>query len=108
MKHKLRGKKGHVSVYTMQELNQHTASVVQEILESETPALITRRGKYIGLFTPLAHEDVEGHVLAAFVNNKATALRGQSSDSAKLKSTEAIAEELGITLRGPYADRDVE
>jgi antitoxin (DNA-binding transcriptional repressor) of toxin-antitoxin stability system len=52
-------------VYTMRELNQSTARVMAEIEASDTPAFITKHGRFIAMITPLASGDVESRVLAA-------------------------------------------
>jgi prevent-host-death family protein len=41
-------------VYTMTELNQHTARVLEEVNESGRPAVVTRHGRFLALLTPLA------------------------------------------------------
>ena len=41
-------------VYTMTELNQQTARVLEEVNESGRPAVVTRHGRFLALLTPLA------------------------------------------------------
>lgn len=46
-------------VYTMTELNQHTARVLEEVNESGRPAVVTRHGRFLALLTPLAGAESE-------------------------------------------------
>lgn len=50
-------------VYSMRELNQHTARVLEEINTSGEPAAITKHGRFVALITPLADAQVESIVL---------------------------------------------
>ncbi len=50
-------------IFTMRDLNQHTARVMAGIEQSGKPALITRHGRFIAMITPLSGE-VESRVLA--------------------------------------------
>jgi prevent-host-death family protein len=52
-------------IYTMRDLNQQTARVMNEIATSERPAFITRHGRFVAVITPLAPGQVESRVLAA-------------------------------------------
>ena len=90
--------------YTMRELNQNTAKVIQEINEAGEPALITRQGRVVALITPLANERVEAAVLGA-VLDEATNIR-QLVGERTLESVEEsgdVAEKADITYRGGYA-----
>ena len=49
-------------VYTMRQLNQQTAFVMEQI-EKNGPALITRLGRFVAMITPL-RGDVESRVLS--------------------------------------------
>jgi prevent-host-death family protein len=51
-------------VYTMRDLNQHTAEVMKEIEERKMPAFITRHGRFVAIITPLEPGQVESRVLA--------------------------------------------
>lgn len=51
-------------VYTMSELNQHTAQVLDEINQSKRPAVVTRHGRFVAMITPLAGVEVESVVLS--------------------------------------------
>jgi antitoxin (DNA-binding transcriptional repressor) of toxin-antitoxin stability system len=50
-------------IYSMRDLNQHTAQVMSDI-EEHGPAFITKHGRFIAVITPL-HGQVESRVLAA-------------------------------------------
>ena len=51
-------------VYTMTELNQQTARVLEEVNESGRPAVITRHGRFLAMLTPLAAGQVESAALS--------------------------------------------
>lgn len=50
-------------VYTMRQLNQRTASVINRVLEKNGPALITRLGRFVAVIMPL-EQDLESRVLS--------------------------------------------
>jgi antitoxin (DNA-binding transcriptional repressor) of toxin-antitoxin stability system len=58
----------HSHMYTMRELNQHTADVIKDINESGEPAFITRHGRFVALITPLANVPVESALLSAVLD----------------------------------------
>jgi antitoxin (DNA-binding transcriptional repressor) of toxin-antitoxin stability system len=51
-------------VYSVSQLNQHTAQVLEEINQSKRPAVVTRHGRFVALITPLAGVGVESVVLS--------------------------------------------
>lgn len=51
-------------VYTVSQLNQHTAQVLDEVNQSKRPAVVTRHGRFVALITPLAGVEVESVVLS--------------------------------------------
>lgn len=51
-------------IYTMTELNQQTARVLEEVNESGRPAVITRHGRFLALLSPLAAGQVESAALS--------------------------------------------
>ena len=51
-------------VYTMTELNQQTARVLEAVNESGRPAVITRHGRFLAMLTPLAAGQVESAALS--------------------------------------------
>lgn len=51
-------------VYSVSQLNQHTAQVLEEINHSKRPAVVTRHGRFVALITPLAGVEVESVVLS--------------------------------------------
>jgi antitoxin (DNA-binding transcriptional repressor) of toxin-antitoxin stability system len=50
-------------VFTMRDLNQQTARVIQEIEKAGRPAVITKHGRFIATITPLAPGQVESRIL---------------------------------------------
>ncbi|MGX7825672.1 type II toxin-antitoxin system Phd/YefM family antitoxin [Actinokineospora sp. 24-640] len=50
--------------YTMRELNQNTARVLDEINDSHIPAVVTKHGRFVALITPLRDSSVEQLVLS--------------------------------------------
>ena len=52
-------------VYTMRDLNQGTARVMNEIQEHGAPAFITKHGRFVAMITPIPAGQIESRVLAA-------------------------------------------
>jgi antitoxin (DNA-binding transcriptional repressor) of toxin-antitoxin stability system len=50
-------------VYTMRELNQQTARLMEDLEKAGKPAIITRHGRFIAIIRPLAPGQVESRVL---------------------------------------------
>ena len=50
-------------VYTMRQLNQRTAFVIDQVIKKNGPALITRLGRFVAVITPL-EQDLESRVLS--------------------------------------------
>lgn len=64
-------------VYSMRELNQNTARVLEEINASGQPAAVTKHGRFVALIQPLADAQIESIVLhdsplAEQLNERAT------------------------------------
>ena len=55
---------GQAKIYTMRELNQNTAQVIDEVNRSGQPAAVTKHGRFIALITPLAGAQIESMVLS--------------------------------------------
>jgi prevent-host-death family protein len=51
-------------VFTMRDLNQQTARIMNEIEKTGRPAFITKHGRFVAIITPLAPGQVESRVLA--------------------------------------------
>jgi antitoxin (DNA-binding transcriptional repressor) of toxin-antitoxin stability system len=51
-------------VYSVTQLNQHTAQVLEEINKSGRAAVVTKRGKFVALIKPLESLDIESVVLS--------------------------------------------
>ena len=52
-------------VYTLHDLTERTAEVIEEIREAGKPAFITAHGRFIAVITPLEPGQVEQQALAA-------------------------------------------
>lgn len=63
---------GDAPIYTMRDLNQHTAEVIQQVNESGRPAAITRHGRFVALLTPLANANVESAMIDALLEETET------------------------------------
>ena len=55
---------GEALVYTMRDLNQQTARIMNEIEKTGKTAFITRHGRFVAVIKPLAPGQVESRVLA--------------------------------------------
>lgn len=94
-------------IYTMRQLNQQTAEVLKEINDDGRPAMITRRGRFIAMIVPLVGADIESVVVGAIVDDveHTRQLTGEHTLE-HLKTTEELADQLDVRLRG-YPDADV-
>ena len=94
-------------IYTMRQLNQQTAEVLQEINDDGRPAMITKRGRFIAMIVPLGGSDIESAVVAAIVDEveHSRQLTGEHTLE-RLKTTAELADELDVRLRD-YPDTDV-
>ncbi|MEV8550204.1 hypothetical protein AB0L04_10305 [Streptomyces glaucescens] len=93
-------------VFNMRELSLHTARVMKEIRESGKPAVITLRGRFVAVITPLTDGDLESRLITAALEEGAAETRNFLEGEAVPRSTEEVAKELGIDVP-QYADRDV-
>jgi prevent-host-death family protein len=55
---------GEAKIYTMRELNQNTAQVIDEVNRSGQPAAVTKHGRFVALITPLLGTQIESLVLS--------------------------------------------
>ncbi|MGW6880816.1 hypothetical protein ACWGEU_11210 [Streptomyces goshikiensis] len=96
-------------VFQMRELSNDTARVMREIRESGQPALITLRGRFVAVITPLPEGELESKMISAALETsgaaEAPAMR-QLFEGASPRTTEEFAEELGIDDLPAYKDRD--
>lgn len=88
---------GSTQIYTMRELNHETPRVIREINESGKPAVISRRGRFVALITPLADSGVEAAALSAAVE--------AAPDRAQLLGDENV--EAVYTAEEAAADLDI-
>jgi antitoxin (DNA-binding transcriptional repressor) of toxin-antitoxin stability system len=94
-------------IYTMRQLNQQTAEVLQEINDDGHHAMITKRGRFIAMIVPLIGKNIESTVVGAIVDEieQRQQLTGERTLES-LKTTDEVARELGVRLRD-YPDEDV-
>ena len=95
-------------VYTMRQINQHTADVFREINESGEPAVITRRGRIIAIIHPLADSQVESAVIRQVIEGieHKSQLTGETTLS-RATSTEDVATQMGVAVHR-YPEREIE
>jgi prevent-host-death family protein len=82
-------------IYTMRQLNQHTADVLREINRGREAALITRHGRFIAAIIPLANADIEAKLVRRILqeaDHKAQLL-GVNTLS-EIAETESLRDEL--------------
>lgn len=56
-------------VYTMRELNQQTAKIMNKVENTGKPAFITKHGRFVAVITPLDSGRVENRVLAQMAHD---------------------------------------
>ena len=56
-------------IYTMRDLNQNTARVMNEIREAGKPAFITSYGRFIAVIQPLEPGQIEQQALSAITRS---------------------------------------
>jgi antitoxin (DNA-binding transcriptional repressor) of toxin-antitoxin stability system len=88
----------------MRELSLHTAQVMKKLSDSGKPALITLRGRFVAVITPLAPGDMESKLISAALAESAAATH-DLLEPVGARSTEEVAEELGVNVPD-YKDRD--
>ena len=54
-------------VYTMRELNQQTARIMNEIEKHARPGFITRHGRFVAMIVPLQPGQIESRMLDQMV-----------------------------------------
>ena len=80
-------------VYTMRDLNQNTARVMNEIREAGKPAFITSYGRFIAVIQPLEPGQIEQQALAAIARDIAPEARtANRAITAPLNATETTEE----------------
>jgi len=80
--------------YTMRELSQRTAQVIDEINDNGRPSLLTKHGRIVALVTPLRDADVESIVLSR--GPLADELQSRINEDSELMtySTEEVTERI--------------
>lgn len=87
-------------IYTMRDLNQRTAQVLQEINDAGEPALVTRHGRFVALITPLLNRGLERRLVAAAVEAGEPLDEDENSpgEGQGVYNAEEVAEQLGVAL----------
>ena len=62
-------------VFTMRDLNQQTAPLIEELEKVGKPAIITRHGRFIAVIRPLAPGQVVSRVLPEMARHVAKQLQ---------------------------------
>jgi antitoxin (DNA-binding transcriptional repressor) of toxin-antitoxin stability system len=81
-------------VYTMRQLNQQTASVINGVIDKSGPALITRLGRFVAVIMPL-EEDLESRVLSDMAKEIASQGPGASPGTNRAKPEVYTVRQLG-------------
>jgi prevent-host-death family protein len=90
---------GEAKIYTMRELNQNTAQVIEEVNCSGKPAAVTKHGRFVALITPLLGTQIESLVLSHSRLANELQRRAVSPDTHS-------AQETAERVRTRYRDRD--
>lgn len=88
-------------IYTMRELNQNTAQVLDEINRSGRPAAVTKHGRFVALITPLLGAQIESLVLSR--GSMADELHQRASDSTQATYS---AQKTAKRVQSHYHDQD--
>ena len=80
------------NTYTMRELNQNTARVMNEIREAGQPAFITSYGRFIAVITPLEPGQVEQQALTAIAREMAGEARTANREISATLNAETTEE----------------
>jgi antitoxin (DNA-binding transcriptional repressor) of toxin-antitoxin stability system len=87
--------------FTVRDLNQRTAWVLEEINKHQQPALITRYGRIVAALLPVAHQDISEIVLGPpteFGRGLRAQARADEDGTLPTHSAEDLAAEFGIRL----------
>ncbi|GAA3861022.1 hypothetical protein GCM10022243_29040 [Saccharothrix violaceirubra] len=85
-----------VKTYTMRELNQNTARVLEEVNDSCRPAAVTKHGRFIALITPLRDLEIEQLVLS----------RGALGDELDRRAGDSTSDDLSpVEVARRFSDR---
>lgn len=89
----LKASLGNAKIYTMRELNQRTAQVVEEVNQSGRPAIVTKHGRFVALIMPLQDAHIESMVLREGPIAEEVDRRAVNPDSATYSLQEMLDEE---------------
>jgi prevent-host-death family protein len=88
----LKANLGNAKIYTMRELNQRTAQVVEEVNQSGVPAIVTKHGRFVALIMPLQDAHIETMVLSEGPIAQEVDRRAVDPDSATYSLQEMLDE----------------
>lgn len=101
-----------VQVYTMRELNQHTADTIEKINRSGKPAVVTRHGRFVAAIYPLAHKPgIESRALARALEELDDDVRSQLTGESQVSgiyTAQEAAEDFGVEANVDRADRELD
>jgi prevent-host-death family protein len=92
---------GEAKIYTMRELNQNTARVLDEVNRRGQPAAVTKHGRFVALIIPLLNAEIESLVLSD--GNLADELHQRASEPEQVTYS---VDEAAERVRSYYRDRD--
>jgi prevent-host-death family protein len=88
-------------IYTMRQLSQRTAEILEEINNDERPAMITKNGRFVAMILPVIGADIESTVVSVIVEESehSQQLTGERTLES-LRTTAEVARGLGVSLPG--------
>src|SRR4051812_45969518 len=87
--------------YTMRELSQRTAQIIDEINKTERSAVITKHGHFVALIVPLENAEVERIVLSGPL---AEDLQARTMEADKTGAQTFSSDEVAEMLRKHHAE----
>ncbi len=97
--HELPNDGDQVHLYTMRDLAQQTAALVESINQSGMPAVITQHGRFVAIVYPLAFRNVESGSTARFLEDATSPTQlEQQSAAASVSTTQSAAAQLDVVL----------
>ncbi len=81
-------------IYTMSQLNQRTAQVLDEVNASGRPAVVTKHGRFVALLPPLAAAGVEAAALSSGALAEELRSRRRAAATQPAVSADDVADEV--------------
>ena len=92
--------------YTMRQLNQNTAGVIDEINASGRAAVVTKHGRLVAMITPLEGVKIESMVLSR-EGDLVDSMAARPGEEEPVQDTQQAAEDLGVILP-PLPERHID